>query len=68
MTYSIIVDGNTAQVFTDKDNSMAPYAFSWLPTNTPVYFKAGNYLQSSGSSSKRGSVVKITALSTSHRG
>ena len=62
------MDGNTAQIITDKDATMAPYAYTWLPVDTPVYFKAGNYQQSSGSSSTRGSVVKITALSTSHRG
>ena len=45
ITYSIIVTGNAAQIFTDKDASMKPYAYTWLPTNTPVYFKAGNYLQ-----------------------
>ena len=98
--YSIIVDGNTAQVLTDKDGTMAPYAYSWLDASTQgapfplythtaaprapplprpltptpsarapaVYFKSGNYLQSTGPSPTRGAVVKITALSTSHRG
>ena len=32
--YSIIVDGNTAQVVTDKDGTMAPYAYSWLDAST----------------------------------
>jgi hypothetical protein len=37
-------------------------------TTSAVYFKAGNYLQSTGSSGSRGSIVKIKALSTSHCG
>lgn len=41
VTYSIIVDGDTAQILTNKDDSMKPYAYSWLDKSTPVYFKAG---------------------------
>ena len=67
VTYSIVVDGATAIVTTDR-GSMKPYTYSWLPTSTPVYFKAGNYLQDSGSDSKLGGIVKIYHLSTSHQG
>jgi len=97
ISYAIIVDGNTAQILTDKDDTMTPYAYTWLKestqgasplcprrggvasafhsltpttgtTTSAVYFKAGNYLQSTGSSGSRGSIVKIKALSTSHAG
>ena len=66
-SYSIAVAGDAAVVTTDRGGApMAPYAYSWLPANTPVYFKAGDYLQDSGSSATLGGKVKIYALSTSH--
>lgn len=65
ITYSIVVEGDTAVVTTDS-GSMAPYAYAWLKTSTPVYFKAGDYFQGTGSSSTLGGTVKVYSLSTSH--
>ena len=47
VSYSIALRGNTAQVTTDKVAGK-PYSYTWLPTNTQVYFKAGDYLQVRG--------------------
>ena len=66
VTYSIVVRGNTAFVSTDRGSQKAPYAYSWLKASTPVYFKLGNYLQDSGSSSTLGSVVKVADFTTEH--
>jgi len=65
VTYSIVVYGATTIVSTDR-GSMKPYTYSWLPVSTPVYFKAGNYLQDSGSNGKLGGTIKIYNISTSH--
>jgi hypothetical protein len=39
-TYHIVIAGDTALVTTDHGNGQkAPYAYSWLKTSTPWYFK-----------------------------
>jgi hypothetical protein len=34
ISYAIVVDGNTAQILTDKDDTMTPYAYTWLKEST----------------------------------
>ena len=65
LAYSVVVAGDTLTVTTDR-GSLAPYSYTWLKTSTPVYFKAGDYYQGTGSSASQGGAVKIYALSTSH--
>ena len=67
ISYSIVVAGNTAFVSTDRGSQDKPYAYLWLKTSTPVYFKSGNYLQDTGSSASVGSLVLISELTTEHR-
>ena len=66
ISYQMIAVGNTVQVITDS-GSMKPYSYSWFEgTSYSAYFKAGSYLQSSGTSSSIGGTVILDALVTRH--
>jgi len=66
-SYTIRVIGNAVFVFTNSGSMKEPYPYSWLTTDTPLYFKAGNYLQDVGPSATIGSQVKIFKLATFHK-
>ena len=65
VAYSITIRGAAVTVTTDRGGMVEPYVYSWLPVATPVYFKAGNYLQVA-SATAEGSTVVIRALTTEH--
>ena len=64
ISFFIAVDGDTVTVVTDS-GAGTPYSYSWFDSSTVWYYKAGNYLQGSGSSSA-GSNVAISSLVTTH--
>lgn len=66
LSYTLTMDGTTASVSTDS-GSMPPYDYTWpiggIPVDkTPVYFKLGDYVQASSSSSKVGGTVAVSAF------
>ena len=63
-SYSLVMDGQTMHVWTSK-GALAPYTYSWYTTEQQ-YFKAGDYVQESGTSSTDGGVVAIHAITSSH--
>lgn len=63
--YSITLSGDTVYVATQSGAAPA-YSYSWGKKSTSMYFKAGDYVQQSGSSSTEGGRVILTALSTTH--
>lgn len=64
--YSMRADGSDVAVTTDS-GSMPAYSYSWLDgTKYTAYFKAGDYLQSSGASSTQGGTVVLDALAVAH--
>ena len=66
-SYTLRVDGRAVSVVTDS-GSMAPYSYSWatiggIPTGeVPMYFKAGDYVQTASSSSTNGGRVAISHI------
>jgi Alginate lyase len=66
INYIMTVKGTTVTVATDR-GSMRPYSYTWWSSNPyPAYFKAGNYLQSSGSSASIIAEVQLLNLVTTH--
>lgn len=66
-SYNITMVGDQVKVTTDT-GSMPFYSYSWFAgKSTPqLYLKAGNYLQSSGSSATTGGLVQFSSLATHH--
>jgi len=69
-SYSIRVSGKDVSLWTSKGGWSKTYTYSWWPTSGPeiywLYFKAGDYVQDSGSSSTIGGKVAISAIKTNH--
>jgi len=70
-SYSIVVNNKDVSIWTTKGGWSKPYTYSWWNTSGPntywLYFKAGDYVQDSGSSSTVGGKIAITAITTSHQ-
>jgi len=66
-SYNITMYGESVQV-TTNNGGMPWYAYSWFSglQQPELYLKAGNYLQSTGSSSSVGGLVMFSELKTFH--
>jgi len=69
-SYSIVVSGKDVSVWTTKGGWSDVHTYSWWETSGAntywLYFKAGDYVQDSGSSSTVGGKIAISALETFH--
>ena len=64
--YTLIVDGFTAWVGTDRGAMKTPHDYSWESPTTPIYFKIGTYNQDNQKSSKDGSCAEVSTFSIRH--
>jgi hypothetical protein len=65
--FTLRVDGTSVSVVTDT-GAMPPYAYSWATIGgiatdkVPIYFKAGDYIQTASSSAVQGGIVAISEI------
>lgn len=64
VAYSIGIDGLTA--FASTSTGSMTYPYQWMNTSVPIYFKVGDYVQYSSSSSTKGGRVAVSAISIMH--
>jgi len=44
INWSVVMNGYSMTVTTDKAKTMTPYVWSWMNTTVPIYFKHGLYV------------------------
>jgi len=67
-SYSLLVADTNIQVWTSKGGWSAPYSYSWFAGTGKywMYFKVGDYVQDTGSSSTQGGELSVYSFKTYH--